>query len=125
MIKDMVRYENKVSLYFDSLEEKVLFSKILRGLDGVETVEEKELTRTLRVVFREGSPADYLLSHLSPKRESSLNKEDLYFYINSFLKHPATKLAFSIFTFGFSVGLLSFALCSVFIMPTLKTTFWR
>ncbi|WP_333784920.1 hypothetical protein [Thermocrinis sp.] len=125
MIKDVVRYQNKVSLYFDSLEEKILFSKILKGLEGVEAVEEKERTKTLRVVFRKGSPADYLLSHLSPKRESSLTKEDLFFYINPFLKHPATKLAFSVFTFGFSVGLLSFALCSMFIIPTLKTTFWR
>ncbi|WP_448588470.1 hypothetical protein [Thermocrinis sp.] len=125
MIKDIVRYENKVSLYFDTLEEKIMFSNILKGLEGVESIEEKVNTRTLRITFKAGSPAEYLLNHLSPKKEKALRMEDVHFYINPFLKHPATKLAFSVLTFGLSVGLLSFAICSMFIIPTLKTTFWR
>jgi len=59
------------------------------------------------------------------KRRESLTIEDLHFYLSPFIKHPAFKLAFSVFTFGFAVGLLSFSICTMFIIPTLKTTFGR
>jgi hypothetical protein len=49
----------------------------------------------------------------------------LHFYLSLFIKHPTLKLAFSVFTFGFAVGFLSFSVRSMFIVPTLKTTFGK
>jgi hypothetical protein len=121
MINHIATYGNMLSLYFDSVEEKVLFKSRVEGLKGI-TIE-KEGYKTLKLKVEDQTLLESLRKNL--ERRESLTIEDLHFYLSPFIKHPALKLAFSIFTFGFAVGLLSFSVCSIFIIPTLKTTFGR
>jgi hypothetical protein len=110
-----------MSLHFDSVEGKVLFKSRVEGLKGIKI--EKEGYKTLKLKVEDQALLESLRENL--KKRESLNMEDLHFYLSPFIKHPALKLAFSVFTFGFAVGLLSFSVCSIFIVPTLKTTFGR
>jgi len=121
VINHIATYGNTLSLYFDSVEVKVLFKSRVEGLKGIKI--EKEGYKTLKLKVEDQTPLESLRENL--ERRESLTIEDLHFYLSPFIKHPALKLAFSIFTFGFAVGLLSFSICSIFIVPTLKTTFGR
>ena len=117
----MATYGNILSLYFGSVEEKVLFKSRVEGLKCI-TIE-KEGYKTLKLKVEDQTLLESLRKNL--ERRESLTIKDLHFYLSPFIKHPALKLAFSVFTFGFAVGLLSFSVCSIFIVPTLKTTFGR
>ena len=121
MINHIATYGNMLSIYFDSVEEKVLFKSRVEGLKCIKI--EKEGYKTLKLKVEDQTLLESLRKNL--ERRESLTIEDLHFYLSPFIKHPALKLAFSIFTFGFAVGLLSFSVCSIFIVPTLKTTFGR
>jgi hypothetical protein len=121
MLNHIVTYGNTMSLHFDSVEGKVLFKSRVEGLKGIKI--EKEGYKTLKLKVEDQALLESLRENL--ERRESLTIEDLHFYLSPFIKHPALKLAFSIFTFGFAVGLLSFSVCSMFIVPTLKTTFGR
>ena len=122
----MVEYvslrRNEARLYFSSVEERNLFLRGMGGMEGVEGVEYKENTRTLLIRFREGSFVSYLLENLKKERTpKKLEREDIHFYIQPFLKHPAVKLGFSMALLGWKVGLISFAVCSMFLIPYLKS----
>jgi hypothetical protein len=121
VINHVATYGNTLSLHFDSVEVKVLFKSRVEGLKGIRI--EKEGYKTLKLKVEDRALLESLRENL--ERRESLTIEDLHFYLSPFIKHPALKLAFSIFTFGFAVGLLSFSICSIFIVPTLKTTFGR
>ncbi len=121
MINHVATYGNTLSLHFDSVEVKALFKSRVEGLRGI-TIE-KEGYKTLKLKVEDQALLESLRENL--ERRESLTIEDLHFYLSPFIKHPALKLAFSVFTFGFGVGLLSFSVCSIFIVPTLKTTFGR
>lgn len=121
MVNHVATYGNTLSLHFDSIEGKVLFKSRVEGLKGI-TIE-KEGCKTLKLKVEDQVLLESLRENLE-KRES-LTIEDLHFYLSPFIKHPVLKLAFSVFTFGFAVGLLSFSVCTMFIVPTLKTTFGR
>lgn len=113
--------KGEVRLYFSSIEERNLFLRGINGVEGIEEVEYKENTRTLLIRFKEGGFAHYLLEHIIPKRaRQELSKEDMNFYLQSFLKHPAVKLGFSMLLLGWKVGLISFAVCSMLLIPYLK-----
>jgi len=121
MLNHIATYGNTLSLHFDSVEVKALFKSRVEGLKGIKI--EKEGYKTLKLKVENQALLESLRENL--ERRESLTIEDLHFYLSPFIKHPALKLAFSIFTFGFAVGLLSFSICSIFIIPTLKTTFGR
>ena len=110
-----------MTLYFDHPEEKILFKRRIEGLRGIKI--EREGYRSLRLVVEEPRLLEELKR--SSKGKERLTLEDIHFYVSPLLKHPAIKLAFSIMTFGFAVGITSFALCSMFVIPSLKTTFGR
>ncbi len=121
MIEHVSLRKGEARLYFSSIAEKEFFLHGMKGMEGVVGVEHKENIRTVLVRFREGSFAHYLIENLKAKRESQkLEKEDLHFYLQPFLKHPAVKLGFSMALLGWNVGLISFAICSMFLMPYLK-----
>ena len=121
MLNHIATYGNTLSLHFDSVEGKVLFKSRVEGSRGIRI--EKEGYKTLKLKVEDQALLESLRENL--KRRESLTIEDLHFYLSPFIKHPAFKLAFSVFTFGFAVGLLSFSICTMFIIPTLKTTFGR
>jgi len=121
VINHIATYGNTLSLHFDSAEGKILFKSRVEGLKGIKI--EKEGYKTLKLKVEDQALLESLRENL--ERRESLTIEDLHFYLSPFIKHPALKLAFSVFTFGFAVGLLSFSICSIFIVPTLKTTFGR
>jgi hypothetical protein len=121
VINHVATYGNILSLHFDSVEVKVLFKSRVEGLKGIKI--EKEGYKTLKLKVEDQALLEILRENL--ERRESLTIEDLHFYLSPFIKHPALKLAFSVFTLGFAVGLLSFSICSIFIVPTLKTTFGR
>jgi hypothetical protein len=121
MLNHIATYGNTLSLHFDSVEGKVLFKSRVEGSRGIRI--EKEGYKTLKLKVEDQALLESLRENL--KRRESLTIEDLHFYLSPFIKHPALKLAFSVFTFGFAVGLLSFSICTMFIIPTLKTTFGR
>lgn len=121
MIEYVSLRKGEARLYFSSVAERDLFLRGMNGMEGVEGVEYKENTRTLLVRFREGSFFHYLLENLKGKKvPQRLEREDLHFYIQPFLKHPAVKLGFSMALLGWNVGLISFAVCSMFLVPYLK-----
>ncbi|MFN3869959.1 MAG: hypothetical protein ACK4MW_00525 [Aquificaceae bacterium] len=94
----------------------------MNGMDGVLGVEYKESTKTLLIRFKEGSFVHYLLENLKNKKAPErIGKEDLHFYLQSFFKNPAVKLALSVSLLGWKAGLISFGVCSMFLVPYLKT----
>ncbi|MDW8434074.1 MAG: hypothetical protein RMK35_04630 [Aquificaceae bacterium] len=122
MIEYVSYRKGEARLYFSSLEERNLFLRNMHGMEGVEGVEYKDNTRTLLIKFREGSFIHYILENLAGQRKSqALDREDLNFYIQPFLKHPAVKLGVSMLLLGWKVGLVSFTFCSIFFIPYLKT----
>ncbi|MDW8294206.1 MAG: hypothetical protein RMK21_02495 [Aquificaceae bacterium] len=121
MVEYVSRRGSEARLYFSSVEERNLFLRGMSGMEGVEGVEYKENTRTLLIKFREGSFAHYLLENIASKRgPQKLEREDINFYLQPFLKHPAVKLGFSMLLLGWGAGLISFAVCSIFLTPYLK-----
>ncbi|MCS7171421.1 MAG: hypothetical protein N3D14_01305 [Aquificaceae bacterium] len=121
MIEYISRRKGEARLYFSSVEERNLFLRGMGGMEGVLGVDYKDNTRTLLIKFREGSFVHYLLENInSQKSLQKLDKEDLHFYLQPFLKHPAVKLSFSMLLLGWNVGLISFAVCSMFLLPYLK-----
>ncbi len=123
MIEQLFLRKGEARIYFSTIEERNLFLKGMKGVEGVLEVDYKENTRTMLIKFKEGSFMHYLLENLASKRRSKLEGEDLHFYIQPFLKHPAVKLGFSTILLGWKVGLISFAVCSMFLVPYLKTKF--
>ncbi|MEZ0361988.1 MAG: hypothetical protein ABWK04_08890 [Hydrogenobacter sp.] len=122
MIEYVARKQGEARLYFSTREGRNLFARFTAELEGVLGVEYKENTTTLLIKFQEGSFAQRLIESLKPK-EVHINKEDLHFYIQPLLKHPAVKLGFSLFMLGLPAGLISFGFCSMFLIPYLKTKF--
>lgn len=121
MIEHVSLRGSEARLYFSSVEERNLFLRGISGMEGIEGVEYKENTRTLLIKFRRGSFAYYLLENLSRRKTlQKLAGEDYNFYLQPFLKHPAVKLGFSVLLLGWKVGLVSFAVCSIFLVPYLK-----
>ncbi len=121
MIEYVSLRKGEARLYFSSTAERELFLRGMNGVEGVEGVEYKENTRTLFIKFKEGSFFHYLLENLKGSKEpQKLDREDWHFYLQPFLKHPAVKLAFSMALLGWNVGLISFAVCSMFLVPYLK-----
>lgn len=122
MIEYVSLRRGEARLYFSSVPERDLFLRGIERMEGVEEVHYKENTRTLLVKFREGSFFHYLLENIKGNAKAqSLEKEDLHFYLSAFIKHPAVKLGFSMLMLGWGVGLISFAVCSMFLVPYLKS----
>lgn len=122
MIEYVSLRKSEARLYFSSVPERDLFLRGIERMEGVEEVHYKENTRTLLVKFREGSFFHYLLENIKGNAKAqSLEKEDLHFYLSAFIKHPAVKLGFSMLMLGWGVGLISFAVCSMFLVPYLKS----
>jgi hypothetical protein len=97
MVNHVATYGNTVSLYFDSVESKVLFKSRVAGLKGIKI--EKEGYKTLRLKVEDQALLESLLESLEKRRSLnslSINIEDLYSYISPFIKHPALKLAFTV-----------------------------
>ncbi|RMH02553.1 MAG: hypothetical protein D6699_05785 [Aquificota bacterium] len=114
--------ENRVRFYFDSKADRDMFIKGLEKLSGVVKVEGKENTRSLLVVYQKGSFAEQIINSLMGRKEvKGIGKEDLHFYLSPFIKHPAVKLLFSMAMLGGVVGLITFGVCSLFLVPYLKT----
>ncbi len=122
MIEYISKRRGEARLYFSTRKDRDLFVYFISGVEGVLEVEYKENTKTLLIKFQEGSFAHRLIESLKPT-EVYINKEDLHFYIQPLLKHPAVKLGFSLLMLGLPVGLLSFSFCSMFLIPYLKTKF--
>ncbi len=122
MIEYVSLREDSARLYFSSVEERDLFLRGMGRMEGVLGVEYKENTRTLLIRFKEGSFIHYLLENLKNKKPPKrMGKEDLHFYLQPFLKNPAVKLAFSVALLGWGAGLISFGVCSMLLLPYLKT----
>lgn len=120
MIEHVYLRRGEARLYFSTVQERGLFLRGMGGMEGVLGVEYKENTRTLLIRFKENSFIHYLLQNLR-KPPKSLEGEDINFYLQPFLKHPAVKLGFSMALLGWKVGLISFAVCGMFLIPYLKT----
>jgi hypothetical protein len=95
MVNHVVTYGNTLSLYFDSVEGKVLFKSRVEGLKGIKI--EKEGYKTLKLKVEDQALLESLRENLERRRSlNSLNLEDLYSYLSPFIKHPALKLAFTV-----------------------------
>jgi len=121
MIEYVSLRQGEARLYFSSVEERDLFLRGMGGMEGVMGVEYKENTRTLLVRFKEGSFFHYLIENIKYKPVQRLEKDDIHFYLQHLLKHPGVKLAVSLAFLGWSAGIISFAFCSMFLIPYLKT----
>ncbi len=122
MIEYVSLRKGEARLYFSSTAEREFFIRGMNGAEGVEGVEYKENTRTLFIKFKEGSFAHYLIENLKHKRSyQRLEGDDVNFYLQPLLKHPVVKLAFSTALLGWKAGLISFAVCSMFLTPYLKS----
>jgi len=91
MVNHVATYGNTLSLYFDSVEGKILFKSRVEGLKGI-TIE-KEGYKTLKLKVEDQSLLESLRENL--KRRESLKIEDLHSYLSTFINHPALKLAFT------------------------------
>jgi hypothetical protein len=95
MVNHVATYGNTLSLYFDSVEGKVLFKSRVEGLKSIKI--EKEGYKTLRLKVEDQALLESLRESLERRRSlNSLNIEDLYLYLSPFIKHPALKLAFTV-----------------------------
>ncbi|MFN3975720.1 MAG: hypothetical protein ACK4LT_01500 [Aquificaceae bacterium] len=121
MIEYVSLRKDSARLYFSSVEERDLFLRGMDGMEGVLGVEYKESTKTLLIRFKEGSFVHYLLQNLKNRKLEGLGKEDLHFYLQSFLKSPVVKLALSVALLGWRAGLVSFGICGMFLTPYLRT----
>lgn len=122
MIEFISRGDDWIRLYFSRREERDLFLSGMGGMEGVEGVEYKESTRTLLIRYKKGSFAEYVFSHIRPsKTQEALDRQDLHFYISPLIKHPAVKLAFSMLMLGGVAGLIAYGVCSMFLVPYLKS----
>jgi hypothetical protein len=92
MINHVATYGNTLSLYFDSVEGKVLFKSRVEGLKGIRI--EKEGYKTLKLKVEDQALLESLRENL--KRRESLKIEDLHSYLSTFINHPALKLAFTV-----------------------------
>ncbi|MFN4318921.1 MAG: hypothetical protein ACK4FY_00370 [Aquificaceae bacterium] len=122
MIEYVSLRRGEAKLYFSSVEERDLFLRGMGGvMEGVVGVEYKENTKTLLIRFKEGSFLHYLIENIKYKPVQKLEKEDINFYLQHILKNPGLKLALNIALLGWGAGLVSFAFCSMFLLPYLKT----
>lgn len=122
MIEYISVSEGRARLYFSTREEKELFMRGIREMEGVKELEGKENTRTLLVVYSKGSFAEYFISQIKIRREAErLSREDIHFYLSHLIKHPALKLLFSMAMLGSVAGLITFGVCSMFLVPYVKT----
>jgi len=121
MIEYVSLRQGEARLYFSSVEERDLFLRGMGGMEGVMGVEYKENTKTLLVRFKEGSFFHYLVENIKHKPVQRLEKEDIHCYLQHLLKHPGVKLVVSLAFLGWGAGLISFALCSMLLVPYLKT----
>ncbi len=110
---------NRLVLEFESVVERDAFVKSLSGTKGIRAIEYSENTRRVRVELEEGSPLYKILRSAMGQRRS-ITREDIHFYLSPFIKHPAVKALFSMLMLGGSVGLISFGVCSLFLIPYLK-----
>jgi hypothetical protein len=92
MVNHVATYGNTLSLYFDSVEGKILFKSRVEGLKGI-TIE-KEGYKTLKLKVEDQDILESLRENL--KRRESLKIEDLHSYLSTFINHPALKLAFTV-----------------------------
>jgi hypothetical protein len=92
MVNHVATYGNTLSLYFDSVEGKILFKSRVEGLKGI-TIE-KEGYKTLKLKVEDQALLESLRENL--KRRESLKIEDLHSYLSTFINHPALKLAFTV-----------------------------
>jgi DNA-directed RNA polymerase subunit L len=96
MVNHVAAYGNTLSLYFDSVEGKILFKSRVEGLKGI-TIE-KEGYKTLKLKVEDQTLLESLRENLK-KREGlkiDLKIEDLHSYLSTFINHPALKLAFTV-----------------------------
>jgi hypothetical protein len=91
-VNHVAAYGNTLSLYFDSVEGKILFKSRVEGLKGI-TIE-KEGYKTLKLKVEDQDILESLRENL--KRRESLKIEDLHSYLSTFINHPALKLAFTV-----------------------------
>ncbi len=121
MIEYVSKREEEVRLLFSTKEGRDLFSNAIRKINGVISVDYKQSTKAVTVKYRKDTPASLILEHIEPKRLDRLDRTDVHFYIFPFLKHPAVKLAFSMLMLGSISGIVVFGVCSLFLVPYLKT----
>ncbi|MFN4131918.1 MAG: hypothetical protein ACK4GE_02440 [Caldimicrobium sp.] len=123
MIEYLSKREGEIRLIFSNSFERDLFYRGLAKVEGIKEIAFKENTRSLKIRYMPNSFAGMILEHISPKKRESVSIEDLYFYLNHLVKHPGSKLLFSILVFGKKVGPIKFALCNLLIIPYLKSKF--
>jgi hypothetical protein len=92
MVNHVAAYGNTLSLYFDSVEGKILFKSRVEGLKGI-TIE-KEGYKTLKLKVEDQALLESLRENL--ERRESLKMENLHSYLSTFINHPALKLAFTV-----------------------------
>jgi hypothetical protein len=95
MVNHVAAYGNTLSLYFDSVEGKILFKSRVEGLKGI-TIE-KEGYKTLKLKVEDQALLESLRENLKKRRgKIDLKIEDLHSYLSTFINHPALKLAFTV-----------------------------
>ena len=114
--------KDTIALEFDSTAQRDSFVRSISGMQGIISLSYKENTRRLRLQYEPSSAIGMLIDMLKGK-PVYIQKEDVHFYVAPLIKHPGVKLLFSMLMLGGTVGLISFGVCSLFLIPYLKTKF--
>ena len=114
----------RVRFRFENQLEKRNFVKNVDGLKGIEDI--KEIANSLTIKFEEDSQFDYFLKNFiipslkSMKIDYSLDKDDIFFYINPLLKNNITKAFWNMLMLGPKRGFIIFTICSLGVSPFVK-----
>jgi hypothetical protein len=114
----------RVRFKFENQLEKRNFVKNIDGLKGIEDI--KETANSLTIKFEADSQFDYFLKNFiipslkNMKIDYSLDKEDIFFYINPLIKNNITKAFWNMLMLGPKRGFITFTICSLGVSSFIK-----
>lgn len=118
MIKSSYRLSGgKWRIHFYSPIEKEHFEEKIKSEKFIEVLESGHSSLLIKV----NSVA--INEVLDASKFQGIDKSDIHFYLGFFIKHPFLKALFSIGMLGFWVGLINFGVCSMIVMPYIKSRF--
>ncbi|MCS7084278.1 MAG: hypothetical protein NZL90_04775 [Aquificaceae bacterium] len=118
MIKSSYRLSGgRWRIHFYNPIEKERFEEKIRKEGFIEVLESGNSSLLIKV------NSAVINEMLDVSKFHGLDRSDIHFYLGFFIKHPFLKALFSIGMLGFWVGLINFGVCSMIVMPYIKSRF--
>jgi len=115
--------DSRVRIKFDNEFEKRNFIKNMKDINGIKDLKEGKALSVI-IEYESGSTFDYIIKNLKEtKEEIKAGKDEIFYYTNFFITHPAVKALWSMALLGAKRGFLTFAICTIGIGRFLKSKF--